>query len=265
MVGRIIASCITDCGRVREKNEDNLYFDGRCMEQEHRKLDKAVTICRETREASFFGVFDGVGGESFGEVASYLAAAGLHHARQGYDPARQGIEEFLEAVCRMVNGRICREAQERKVRGMGSTAAILAFYGEKVCLCNLGDSPIFRYREGILETIHQEHTNRGFLREQGLDDRKPALTQCLGIPEEEFLIQPHISQEKIREGEQYLICSDGLTDMMGQEEIREILEESLTPGACVEKLRQLALERGGRDNVTIILCRVVQMEEENSK
>ena len=79
------------------------------------------------------------------------------------------------------------------------------------------------------------------------------------------MIQPHISQEKIREGEQYLICSDGLTDMMGQEEIREILEESLTPGACVEKLRQLALERGGRDNVTIILCRVVQMEEENSK
>ena len=132
MVGRIIASCITDCGRVREKNEDNLYFDGRCMEQEHRKLDKAVTICRETREASFFGVFDGVGGESFGEVASYLAAAGLHHARQGYDPARQGIEEFLEAVCRMVNGRICREAQERKVRGMGSTAAILAFYASAI-------------------------------------------------------------------------------------------------------------------------------------
>src|SRR5699024_11551382 len=71
---KIIASCISHCGMVREMNEDNLYFDGKFLEEKHRGLEKAVTIHRDTSQLRSFAVYDGMGGEKDGEVASYLAA-----------------------------------------------------------------------------------------------------------------------------------------------------------------------------------------------
>ena len=71
---KIIASCISHCGMVREMNEDNLYFDGKFLEEKHRGLEKAVTIHRDTSQLRSFAIFDGMGGEKDGEVASYLAA-----------------------------------------------------------------------------------------------------------------------------------------------------------------------------------------------
>lgn len=69
---KIIASCISHCGMVREMNEDNLYFDGKFLEEKHRGLEKAVTIHRDTSQLRSFAIFDGMGGEKDGEVASYL-------------------------------------------------------------------------------------------------------------------------------------------------------------------------------------------------
>ena len=69
-------------------------------------------------------------------------------------------------------------------------------------------------------------------------------------------IHPYIHEDDIREGDQYLLCSDGLTDMVSREEIHRILQENLTPGDCLEKLQKQALKRGGKDNITIILCRI---------
>ena len=94
------------------------------------------------------------------------------------------------------------------------------------------------------------------LKEQGITGRKPGLTQFLGIEEEEYQIDPQISVTETREGDLYLLCSDGLTDMCSEEEIVEILSRDEAVAACVEELTDRALKHGGRDNITVILCRV---------
>ncbi len=254
---RIIASCISHRGRVRENNEDNLYFDGKYLEEKHLGLERAVTIHRDTGQLQTFAVFDGMGGEKDGEVASYLAAVHLRQELNHLPGWQKTPRDFLADVCRKVNQAICDEARNRKAEGMGTTAAILCFQEEEMTVCNLGDSPVFLLREGEMLPLHEEHTNRHFLEEQGITGRKPSLTQCLGIAPEEMAIHPYIHEDDLKEGDQYLICSDGLTDMVPKEEIMEILQDNLTPGECVEKLQERALEQGGKDNITVILCRII--------
>lgn len=251
----IIASCISNRGNVRENNEDNLYFDGRYLEQNHDGLSRTVTIQSLTEHAAVFAVFDGMGGECCGEVASYLAASEFHRCVLE-EASRMRPEAFLTAACEQMNERICSEAENRGARGMGTTAAILLFQKNLVYACNLGDSPIFRVRDGVLSPVYEEHTNRLFLQEQGITKRKPALTQCLGIPRDEMIIQPYLVVNEMAEGDQYLICSDGLTDMVTQDEIRDILMEEISSEECINKLLDQVWERGARDNITIILCRV---------
>ena len=253
---KIIASCISHCGMVREMNEDNLYFDGKFLEEKHRGLEKAVTIHRDTSQLRSFAIFDGMGGEKDGEVASYLAAVQFRQEMGRQITESESPRDFLEKVCLDMNQTICEEAVNRQAQGMGTTATILCLKNEEMTVCNLGDSPAFLVREGEIFPLHEEHTNRHFLEEQGIAFRKPSLTQCLGIPPEEMAIHPYIHEDDIREGDQYLLCSDGLTDMVSREEIHRILQENLTPGDCLEKLQKQALERGGKDNITIILCRI---------
>lgn len=251
----IIASCISNRGKIRENNEDNVYFAGKYLEQDHEGLSQTVTIQRKTKHKMFFAVFDGMGGENCGEVASYLAASEFHRC-VSENAENMSPEEFLEYACDAMNELICQEAENQIARGMGTTAAILLFYKNQVYVCNLGDSPIFKVRDGLIEAIYEEHTNRLFLEEQGITKRKPVLTQCLGIPREEMLIQPYITSLEIKEGDQYLICSDGLTDMMSEDEIKEVLLDDISAADCVERLLDVVLERGAKDNTTIILCRI---------
>ena len=86
--------------------------------------------------------------------------------------------------------------------------------------------------------------------------KKAPLTQHLGINPEDFLIEPYIAKGELAAGDQYLLCSDGLTDMLSNLEISCIMSESETAEVCADRLVHAALERGGRDNVTVIVCRV---------
>ncbi|MGI6008159.1 MAG: PP2C family protein-serine/threonine phosphatase [Ruminococcus sp.] len=254
---KIIASCISHRGKVREINEDNLYFDGKYQEEKHWGLEKAVTIHRDTGHLLTFGIFDGMGGEKDGEVASYLAASHFGQEISSLQEQKKYPRDFLGEILENLNLQVCEEARQREAQGMGTTATILCFQEEEMTVCNLGDSPAFLLRDGEMIPLHEEHTNRHFLEEQGITGKRPSLTQCLGIPPEEMEIHPYIHEDDLKEGDQYLICSDGLTDMVSREEITKTLQEPLTPGECVETLQEKALERGGKDNITIILCRVI--------
>ena len=98
--------------------------------------------------------------------------------------------------------------------------------------------------------------NAEFLQKYGITNRKPGLTQFLGISEEEFQVEPYVRYFSPRNQEQYLMCSDGLTDMVAEDEIRKILSEKITVKEKVQNLLTLALDKGGRDNITMILCEV---------
>jgi len=118
----------------------------------------------------------------------------------------------------------------------------------------VGDSPAYFFREGRLSLISVPHTNYRLLELQGAKGMKPSLTQFLGLDEEDVLIEPHIQRGVLQKGDRILLCSDGLTDMIKDEEIESIMKRRADAGQCVRILLEEALHKGGRDNITIILC-----------
>jgi protein phosphatase len=134
---------------------------------------------------------------------------------------------------------------------MGTTAAMLLFSKHNITLCNIGDSRIFRISENEMFQVSMDHVSIAPF------GKKPFLSQNLGIPPEEVVIEPYFSSGDYFNGDKYLICSDGLTDMVSENEICQIIcSNSINDSTNL--LLQKALENGGRDNVTIILLEVKQ-------
>ena len=151
-----------------------------------------------------------------------------------------------------MNQAVCKQQKELYVTRMGTTAAILLFAPDEVYACNLGDSRIYRLRDNELSQISVddiEHIPEGV-------HRKAGLTQFLGIPDDELSLDPHIIKCEIKRGDIYLICSDGLTDMLTNLEICSILRQHISVRQSVEHLIMQALRRGGRDNTTVIVTRI---------
>lgn len=234
--------CLSDTGKVRQNNEDNLICLGRYFDPDSAEPRTPLRGRRDAAGAPVFGVFDGMGGEEQGEVASHIAA------RTAAEYAFDG-PGALDGFCREANRRICAYAEANGITTMGTTAALLRFTGEGAAACNLGDSPIFHWREGTLRQISRDHV----MPVPGA--RKPPLVQYLGIPEDEMRLEPTLSLTPVLPGDRFLICSDGLTDMVGPDAIAEMLREDDVDAAC-KRLMDMALDAGGRDNTTILLCAI---------
>lgn len=185
-----------------------------------------------------------MGGEECGEIASYIAAKNAATLKLG-----KNVIDDLVNYCHKANGDICDYASSHEILSMGTTAAMLAFTQKELVLCNIGDSKIFRFCEGILEQISMDHVAVAAF---GV---KPPLSQNLGIPPTELIIDPYLSRGPYNDGDIYLICSDGLTDMVSVAEITEVLATTAINEA-VAMLLDKALTNGGKDNVTIILCKI---------
>ena len=235
-------------GKVRARNQDNFWCMGAFMKSENNGLAEPISNIAETRHSPVFAVFDGMGGEQQGEVAAYIAAYNFNDAYNGSTKADP--RQFLLASCIKMNKAICEYAAGNHIRSTGTTAAILMFGAKKIYVCNIGDSRIYQYNGKRLVQISHDHSIIG------VTDRKPPLSQNLGIPETEFLIEPYVDTCDYRDGDKYLICSDGLTDMASDREIEAIirLHSGTTDGA--KALVQKALDSGGGDNITVILCEV---------
>ena len=247
----IEAVCVNHMGKVRCNNEDNFFFDGTVLPTDNRGLPQALTMRRDTASPVCVAVFDGMGGEQFGEEASYIAGNTFRKrilSEDGREP-----ERFLTGVCLEANKLICDFAKEKHVRCTGSTVAVLYAFEDRLWMCNLGDSRVYALSEGNLVQWSVDHTDGSYLQRNGIK-KKPVLTQHLGIRPEEMVIEPFVDSRYPLPGEKYLLCSDGLTDMVDERTLEAVLQEKTELRECAEKLLKLALEQGGRDNITIILC-----------
>lgn len=238
-------------GKVRTNNEDNFWCLGHSMEAENNGLGKIVHGTAALKDFPFFAVFDGMGGESQGEMASYLAAqaAGEFYAAN-QKQFENNPREFMEKLCSTMNHAVCAYAEENKVRSMGSTAAVLMFAKDRFASCNLGDSRIYQLHERELYRLSSDHVLGG-----GRFGKSP-LMQYVGMDEKEMKPEPSIESATFAMDDCYLLCSDGITDMLSDSEIGEILKEDLPVEELAEKLLKQALEKGGRDNITLVVCRV---------
>ncbi|MBQ9032115.1 MAG: serine/threonine-protein phosphatase [Parasporobacterium sp.] len=237
-------SCLSDIGCCRAVNQDNYICGGQYLTIPEAQEGSRINGTLIPGETSVAGVFDGLGGEEQGEMASFLAAQCAAQICFAGDP----VEELRE-YCQNANAMICHYASDHQVAAMGTTAAVLAFTKERILLCNIGDSPIFRFGGKKLEKLSVDHIAPAPF------GRKAPLSQNLGIDPAELVIEPYVAVGTYHPGDLYLICSDGLTDMADETEIGEILSGTAFEKAA-DRLLQLALSRGGRDNVTILLCRI---------
>jgi serine/threonine protein phosphatase PrpC len=229
----------TDTGRQRRANEDAYYV-----------------------RAPVFVVADGMGGAQAGEVASRLAAESFDR-----DLPEGRPEEILRDSFEQANRRIHEHAaSDESHAGMGTTltAAIVDSEKEEVAIGHVGDSRAYRLRDGKLERLTQDHSLVEELRRKGqLTDRqaeehpqRSIITRALG-PEPE--VEPDIHTEQARSGDVYLVCSDGLTTMLGEDRIEKLLGEASTLEAGVRALVQEANRAGGRDNITAVAFRLEEV------
>lgn len=256
------AYAVTNIGSVRGNNEDNFFCNG-IYKQNVSLSEYVYEDFGDSEDLSVFAVFDGMGGIDCGETASLLASEKLCDY---FVEAAVNWETFSgkEAIFG-INECLCRE-MEKCSQTMGSTAVLLTCQEGEACIANVGDSRAYLYREGVLKQISVDHTEQNSLlemqKELGLTESiampgmKDMLTQHLGISEEEFLLEPFVSENiKIQPEDTFLLCSDGLSGAFSDEILQELLErkEEETVKERASLLLQNALEAGGKDNITFIL------------
>lgn len=234
----------SNVGRCRKTNQDNFYCNGVSMPAENEGTEGVISGEIRPTQKPVFAIFDGMGGEEHGEMAAFLATDELKKY-----PFQNGMEQDYFDFCRKANHRICEYTLENNISSMGTTAAMLRFTKEESGICNIGDSKIFLHSEGTLTQLSYDHVGIAVY------GRKPPLTQNLGIPEDEMLIDPYVAIGSYKVGDVYLLCSDGLTDMVTVSRIEEILNQH-KGRAAAELLLSEALENGGKDNVTFLLIYV---------
>lgn len=250
MKKRIQAACGTNTGKIRRNNEDNVCFGGCILAAEHDAASKQSEMWGKNGFVRPFAVFDGMGGENHGELASYAAAKGLAATRMIWSDRFRPYDQYLQQLVMKLNRAVLDVKAEMMTTRMGTTMVSLSFAHRHAYVCNIGDSRAYRLRNGELLQLSKDHVESRPRRPGG----KPPLTQHLGIDPEDMLIDPYICKQKCRAGDMYLLCSDGLTDMLTDLEISGIMQDSADPAVCVDRLIEAALEHGGRDNITVIVC-----------
>jgi serine/threonine protein phosphatase PrpC len=241
----------TDTGLMRSHNEDSVAISP----------DFGLAI-----------LADGMGGYSAGEVASGIATASIKESLE------EGLQQFawgtrgtsarlipqmmVEAVER-ANTTILETAHlEPQYSGMGTTVITALFHHDKVVAAHVGDSRLYRMREGILVLMTRDHSRLQEKIDAGLIDLEQArlspyrnlITRAVGV---EHGLEVEVNEHQTKPGDLYLLCSDGLSDMLSTQDIREILNRLGTDlEAACDALIQRANDNGGRDNTSVILVKV---------
>lgn len=228
----------------------------------HRKNNQDAFLA----QSPLFAVADGMGGHAHGEVASAWAIKGLQELPTGYQRT-----ELLEAV-RDTHRQIHDFAADAGKGTAGTTLTGVSFEGQRpgwVLVFNVGDSRTYRLRDEALIRLTHDHSVVQELIDNGTISSEQAevhpdrniITRSLG---DGSRLEIDWDQHEAQVGDRYLICSDGLTKEANDPEIESALSEAHDPETAVETLVELALNRGGRDNITVVVVEVKSLEAASS-
>ncbi len=279
-LARVDIAALSHPGRVRPNNEDHYIVIrfGRSLEVLMTNMPKGETPVRAEEVGYGFVVADGMGGAKGGEVASRLAISTLFNLVLEVpdwilrldldDELAQEVMRRSAQRYRQVNTLISQQAErEPQLTGMGTTMTLAFSLGEKLIITHVGDSRTYLFREGNLLQLTTDQTVVQALLEKGKITREGAavhpwrhiLTQALGIPGSDLQVETR--QLELCDGDCLLLCTDGLTEMVPDANIVAVLEGARTAGHACQALIDLALERGGKDNITVIVARYRLPEE----
>lgn len=251
----------SNVGKVRESNEDNFFLNGKTL---NGKTQGTAIESHQTKDG-LFAVCDGMGGEAQGELAAAIAVISLGEYYYQALKQERAFDKWFGDYVMKANAQICAEIEKNSGKRMGTTFAVLSIQDQQAYSANIGDSRVYLFRGGQIRQLSKDHTQARRLIDMGIlteeegktHPERHKLTQHLGIFPEEMIIEPFFAPPvQLEAGDVFLLCSDGLTDMVEDEEIQEILSRHENPRDAARSLMDIALENGGKDNVSLIISKV---------
>jgi serine/threonine protein phosphatase PrpC len=252
--GKLLCVGLTDTGRVREHNEDTIAHDS----------DMGLVV-----------LADGMGGYNAGEVASGIAVKTVTNlVREAVELQDLSVPDpttglsrpaiILRDAIQRANKIIYQTARSQaQCEGMGTTVVAAVFYDNKITVAHVGDSRLYRVRGNQIEQITLDHSllqelvDRGFYspEEAQRASNKNYVTRALGV---ENVVEVEMQEHPVQKGDVYLLCSDGLSDMIGDDDMAVTVNTfGNNPNSVTQHLVQMANDNGGKDNISVILAQVL--------
>ena len=234
------AAAATDVGLRRQGNEDRFAL---------------------APELGLYLVADGMGGHTAGQVASELAAEASVRALEALQGATSSLSERLRAAVTSANRTIFQTAQEQpEFAGMGTTVVAILSDGGRAALAHVGDSRAYLVRSGRIRQLTDDHSIVGeLLRRNEISEtaarehpHRHVLTRALGVRE---TVEPDLAEITLLEGDVFVLCSDGLTGHVDDHEICKVVSDTEELQESCDALVELANQRGGEDNITVVVAR----------
>ena len=240
----------SDVGMIRAGNEDSFFAEA-------------------NEKRGLFIVADGMGGHAAGEVASEMAVqiisrelAGITEINNGDNAAAVKVAEAVKKANSKIYERTITEVDKQ---GMGTTASVLILTGSRYLIGQVGDSRVYLLRDGKLRQLTKDHSyvqeqvDAGFLtpEQARYHPYSNVITRCVGASDS---VEPDTYNGEVKTGDVYLVASDGLTGMVDDRRLQQLLFSRATPGRVVDALISEANGRGGLDNITAIVVQVTAAE-----
>ena len=235
----------TDIGKAREKNQDYYY------------------VSEENDEPKIYILADGMGGYKGGEVASKLATESVKkYIQSNFDSIIKDKESILKLIASAVeyaNMVVYEKSKENKeLEGMGTTLEVCLIYNNKAYIGHVGDSRVYRIRNEVIRKLTKDHSyvqqlieDKKITREEAkTHPKKNMITRALGCTP---YVEPDLRARNFEKGDIFILCSDGLTNMVEEKQIYEIIKEDIQNAA--ERLVDEANQAGGYDNITVIIIK----------
>lgn len=261
----------TDVGKVREVNEDQYAVVRRRRERDLICSSVPGELLIDQQQHAYTAVVaDGIGGRRFGELASLMAVMvawelggdeikwTLKTNPREVEDLKQKANVFMQLIHRAVKA----EARESpRLHGMGTTLTVCQSVGPSLFVAHVGDSRAYLKRGGETRRLTRDHTLAQLLIDLGeaepdspeIRSVRHVLSNALGVGEGDVFVE--FSQHELQDGDCLLLCTDGLSDLVPDDELGTILDANPRPEDACKVLVDLALERGGRDNITVIVGR----------
>ena len=233
----------TDIGKVREQNQDYYY------------------ISEETSEPKIYILADGMGGYKGGEIASKIATESVkNYIQNNFVNITKEKEEILKLIANAVeyaNMVVYEKSKEdTELEGMGTTLEVCLIYNNKAYIGHIGDSRIYRIRKDVIRKLTKDHSyvqqlveDKRITREEAkTHPKKNMLTKALGCTP---YVEPDLRARNFEKGDIFIMCSDGLTNMVDEKQIYELIKKDVNK--ATDNLIIAANEAGGYDNITVII------------
>jgi len=269
---QVDVSGLSHPGKVRDRNEDHFLVTriGRYLETMISSLPLGEVPARTDEAGYALIVADGMGGHAGGELASRMAISGLMKLAIGMPDWIFRLDDSVaESATQRSKGRFERlhsllieqGKQDPGLRGMGTTLTVARNMGRQLQIVHVGDSRAYLFRDAQLHRLTRDHTYVQLLVDSGQLSKEAAATcrirhvllNALGGSNED--VQVDVDRAELMSGDRVLLCSDGLSDLVDDDAIRQVLVDCGESAPACRRLVDLALERGGRDNVTVVLAR----------